>query len=412
MAFASASAPRRRRVFDHGEESEKTKSAFVTKPREEDDDEEDEEYEEEMMRASDEKEDDGEEDHASCSMTSTVLLEKNRELDAIAMKLQRTIYECEKTTKRLDEREGILLQAQESLHRDCAKFENFARENERKMQKAMESAKESKMERLVLENEVLVALRKEASSFGRRRRRCERKNRALSSVLKFLRACCGQGGRGVEDISWDGRLSIGSSSGDFEVTNAPPNENEDEEEQEVRGGGEMKFEDISDILYRHATLKDVNNSLRARKEFALKASKEAFEDFSQRKKDIEETIESEKTAAFTLSEKQKETTTESKRERDTAKARMATRTMTEKSLALIYAAVDNLSCRCNLSCPEAQKQKHRNLLVADEDEENNNTTVATTKFTQAHVDLEFVHSRAKVLNQIIHSSANVCITSV
>jgi len=172
----------------------------------------------------------------------------------------------------------------------------------------------------------------------------------------------------------------------LEVTNAPPNENEDEGEQEVRGGGEMKFEDISDILYRHATLKDVNNSLRARKEFALKASKEAFEDFSQRKKDIEETIESEKTAAFTLSEKQKETTTESKRERETAKARMATRTMTEKSLALIYAAVDNLSCRCNLSCPEAQKQKHRNLLVADEDEENNNTTVATTKFTQAHVD--------------------------
>ena len=130
MAFASASAPRRRRVFDHGEESEKTKSAFVTKPREEDDDEEDEEYEEEMMRASDEKEDDGEEDHASCLMTSTVLLEKNRELDAIAMKLQRTIYECEKTTKRLDEREGILLQAQESLHRDCAKFENFARDPE------------------------------------------------------------------------------------------------------------------------------------------------------------------------------------------------------------------------------------------------------------------------------------------
>ena len=39
MAFASASAPRRRRVFDHGEESEKTKSAFVTKPREEEEDE-------------------------------------------------------------------------------------------------------------------------------------------------------------------------------------------------------------------------------------------------------------------------------------------------------------------------------------------------------------------------------------
>jgi len=87
--------------------------------------------------------------------------------------------------------------------------------------------------------------------------------------------------------------------------------------------------------------------------------------------------------------------------------------MTEKSLALIYAAIDNLSSRCNLSCPEAQKQKDRNVLVDPEDEENT-TCVATTKFTQAHIDLEFVHSRAKVLNQIIYSSsaANVCSTVV
>ena len=390
--------------------------AFVTKPTRlrEDEDDEEEEEEEEIFLDHDEshdEEDDDEDEVGTCSTTSTVLLEKNRELDAIAMKLQRTIFECEKTTKRLDEREGILLQAQESLHRDCTKFENFARENERKMQKAMESAKESKMERWVLENEVLVALRREASSFGRRRRRCERKNRALSSVLEFLRACCGHGRR--EDSSSDGRISFGSTSADLETTIAP---SENEDEDEARGGGDgddggRKFEDIADILFRHATLKDVNDSLRARKEYASSASEEAFEKFSEHKKVIKETIESEKSAVFTLREKQKETTIESKREIETAKAQIAKRMMTEKSLALIYAAIDNLSSRCNLSCPEAQKQKDRNVLVDPEDEEN--TTVATTKFTQAHIDLEFVHSRAKVLNQIIHSSsANVCSTVV
>ena len=388
--------------------------AFVTKPTRLREDEDDEEEEEEIFLDHDEshdEEDDDEDEVGTCSTTSTVLLEKNRELDAIAMKLQRTIFECEKTTKRLDEREGILLQAQESLHRDCTKFENFARENERKMQKAMESAKESKMERWVLENEVLVALRREASSFGRRRRRCERKNRALSSVLEFLRACCGHGRR--EDSSSDGRTSFGSTSADLETTIAP---SENEDEDEARGGGDgddggRKFEDIADILFRHATLKDVNDSLRARKEYASSASEEAFEKFSEHKKVIKETIESEKSAVLTLREKQKETTIESKREIETAKAQIAKRMMTEKSLALIYAAIDNLSSRCNLSCPEAQKQKDRNVLVDPEDEEN--TTVATTKFTQAHIDLEFVHSRAKVLNQIIHSSsANVCSTVV
>jgi len=384
--------------------------AFVTKPTRLREDEDDEEEEEEIFLDHDEshdEEDDDEDEVGTCSTTSTVLLEKNRELDAIAMKLQRTIFECEKTTKRLDEREGILLQAQESLHRDCTKFENFARENERKMQKAMESAKESKMERWVLENEVLVALRREASSFGRRRRRCERKNRALSSALEFLRACCGHGRR--EDSSSDGRISFGSTSADLETTIAP---SENEDEDEARGGGDgddggRKFEDIADILFRHATLKDVNDSLRARKEYASSASEEAFEKFSENKKVIKETIESEKSAVFTLREKQKETTIESKREIETAKAQIAKRMMTEKSLALIYAAIDNLSSRCNLSCPEAQKQKDRNVLVDPEDEEN--TTVATTKFTQAHIDLEFVHSRAKVLNQIIYSSsANAC----
>ena len=388
--------------------------AFVTKPTRLREDEDDEEEEEEIFLDHDEshdEEDDDEDEVGTWSTTSTVLLEKNRELDAIAMKLQRTIFECEKTTKRLDEREGILLQAQESLHRDCTKFENFARENERKMQKAMESAKESKMERWVLENEVLVALRREASSFGRRRRRCERKNRALSSVLEFLRACCGHGRR--EDSSSDGRISFGSTSADLETTIAP---SENEDEDEARGGGDgehggRKFEDIADILFRHATLKDVNDSLRARKEYASSASEEAFEKFSEHKKVIKETIESEKSAVLTLREKQKETTIESKREIETAKAQIAKRMMTEKSLALIYAAIDNLSSRCNLSCPEAQKQKDRNVLVDPEDEEN--TTVATTKFTQAHIDLEFVHSRAKVLNQIIYSSsANVCSTVV
>ena len=384
--------------------------AFVTKPTRLREDEDDEEEEEEIFLDHDEshdEEDDDEDEVGTCSTTSTVLLEKNRELDAIAMKLQRTIFECEKTTKRLDEREGILLQAQESLHRDCTKFENFARENERKMQKAMESAKESKMERWVLENEVLVALRREASSFGRRRRRCERKNRALSSALEFLRACCGHGRR--EDSSSDGRISFGSTSADLETTIAP---SENEDEDEARGGGDgddggRKFEDIADVLFRHATLKDVNDSLRARKEYASTASEEAFETFSERKKGIKETTEREKSAAFTLREKQKETTTERKREIETAKAHIAKRTMTEKSLARIHAAIDNLSSRCNLSCPEAQKQKDRNVLVDPEDEEN--TTVATTKFTQAHIDLEFVHSRAKVLNQIIYSSsANAC----
>ena len=256
-----------------------------------------------------------------------------------------------------------------------------------------------------------MALRREASSFGRRRRRCERKNRALSSVLEFLRACCGH--RRCEDSSSDGRISFGSTSADLETTIAP---SENEDEDEARGGGDgddggRKFEDIADILFRHATLKDVNDSLRARKEYASSASEEAFEKFSEHKKVIRATIESEKSAVFTLREKQKETTIESKREIETAKAHIAKRMMTEKSLALIYAAIDNLSSRCNHSCPEAQKQKDRNVLVDPEDEEN--TTVATTKFTQAHIDLEFVHSRAKVLNQIIHSSsANVCSTVV
>lgn len=413
----------RRVVRDEKEEEEEENNdhigpfAFVTKPtrlREEEDDEEEEIFLDHDDEDHDEEEDfEVEDEVGTCSTTSTVLLEKNRELDAIAMKLQRTIFECEKTTKRLDEREGILLEAQESLHRDCAKFENFARENERKMQKAMESAKESKMERWVLENEVLVALRREASSFGRRRRRCERKNRALSSVLEFLRACCGHGRR--EDSSSDGRISFGSTSADLETVIAP---SENEDEDEARGGGDgddggRKFEDIADILFRHATLKDVNDSLRARKEYASSASEEAFEKFSEHKKVIKETTESEKSAVFTLREKQKVLTIESKREMETAKAHIAKRMMTEKSLALIYAAIGNLSSRCNLSCPEAQKQKDpRNVLVDPEDEEN--TTVATTKFTQAHIDLEFVHSRAKVLNQIIYSSsaANVCSTVV
>jgi hypothetical protein len=230
-------------------------------------------------------------------------------------------------------------------------------------------------------------------------------------VLEFLRACCGHGRR--EDSSSDGRISFGSTSADLETTIAP---SENEDEDEARGGGDgddggRKFEDIADILFRHATLKDVNDSLRARKEYASSASEEAFEKFSEHKKVIKETIESEKSAVLTLREKQKETTIESKREIETAKAQIAKRMMTEKSLALIYAAIDNLSSRCNLSCPEAQKQKDRNVLVDPEDEEN--TTVATTKFTQAHIDLEFVHSRAKVLNQIIYSSsANVCSTVV
>ena len=147
----------RRVVRDEKEEEEEENNdhigpfAFVTKPtrlREEEDDEEEEIFLDHDDEDHDEEEDfEVEDEVGTCSTTSTVLLEKNRELDAIAMKLQRTIFECEKTTKRLDEREGILLEAQESLHRDCAKFENFARENERKMQKAMESAKESKMER-------------------------------------------------------------------------------------------------------------------------------------------------------------------------------------------------------------------------------------------------------------------------
>jgi 4-hydroxy-3-methylbut-2-enyl diphosphate reductase IspH len=86
----------------------------VTKPTRLREDEDDEEEEEEIFLDHDEshdEEDDDEDEVGTCSTTSTVLLEKNRELDAIAMKLQRTIFECEKTTKRLDEREGILLHA-------------------------------------------------------------------------------------------------------------------------------------------------------------------------------------------------------------------------------------------------------------------------------------------------------------
>ena len=384
-------------------------SAFVTKPTEEEEDSSDEEA---MWTRSgfDVGEEGEEETKDACERacpTSTLLLKKNRELDAISMKLQRTISECEKTTRRLDEREGVLLRAQESLHHDCTKFEIFARENERKMQKSLESARENKVERLVLENEVLVALRKEASSFGRRRRRCERKNRALSSVLQFLRACCEHG----KNEESDRRLSVGSSSSHLETHNAlNRNEGEDEDEDEMRG--DRKFEDISDILFRHATLKDVNESLRARKEYASSTSKRAFDAFSEQRKVIEKTIESEKSAVFILREKQKEMTIKSKQEIETAKERKRKRMITEKSLALLFAAIDNLSRRCNISCPQAQKQqqqKDRNVNV-DEDEEN--MIVATTKFTQAHVDLEFVHSRAKVLNQIIHSNATICHNSV
>ena len=382
-------------------------SAFVTKPTTEE--EEDSSDEEAMWTRSgfDVGEEGEEEKKDACERacpTSTLLLKKNRELDAISMKLQRTISECEKTTRRLDEREGVLLRAQESLHHDCTKFEIFARENERKMQKSLESARENKLERLVLENEVLVALRKEASSFGRRRRRCERKNRALSSVLQFLRACCEHG----KNEESDRKLSVGSSSSHLESHNAlNRNEGEDEDEDEMRG--DRKFEDISDILFRHATLKDVNESLRARKEYASSASKRAFDGFSEQRRVIEKTIESEISAVFILREKQKEMTIKSKQEIETAKERKRKRMITEKSLALLFAAIDNLSRRCNISCPQAQKQqqqqKDRNVNV-DEDEEN--MIVATTKFTQAHVDLEFVHSRAKVLNQIIHSSATIC----
>ena len=153
----------------------------------------------------------------------------------------------------------------------------------------------------------------------------------------------------------------------------------------------------------------MNESLRARKEYASSASKRAFDGFSEQRRVIEKTIESEKSAVFILREKQKEMTIKSKQEIETAKERKRKRMITEKSLALLFAAIDNLSRRCNISCPQAQKQqqqqKDRNVNV-DEDEEN--MIVATTKFTQAHVDLEFVHSRAKVLNQIIHSSATIC----
>ena len=383
-------------------------SAFVTKPTTEEEDSSDEEA---MWTRSGDVGEEGEEEtkdvcERACP-TSTLLLKKNRELDAISMKLQRTIFECEKTTRRLDEREGVLLRAQESLHHDCTKFEIFARENERKMQKSLESARENKLERLVLENEVLVALRKEASSFGRRRRRCERKNRALSSVLQFLRACCEHG----KNEESDRKLSVGSSSSHLESHNAlNRNEGEDEDEDEMRG--DRKFEDISDILFRHATLKDVNESLRARKEYASSTSKRGFDGFSEQRKVIEKTIESEKSAVFILREKQKDMTIKSKQEIETAKERKRKRMITEKSLALLFAAIDNLSRRCNISCPQAQKQqqqKDRNVNV-DEDEEN--MIVATTKFTQAHVDLEFVHSRAKVLNQIIHSSATICHNSI
>ena len=82
--------------------------------------------------------------------------------------------------------------------------------------------------------------------------------------------------------------------------------------------------------------------------------------------------------------------------------------ITEKSLALLFTAIDNLSRRCNISCPQAQKQHQQKDRYVNVDEDEENMIVATTKFTQAHVDLEFVHSRAKVLNQIIHSNATIC----
>jgi len=83
-------------------------SAFVTKPTEEEEDSSDEEA---MWTRSgfDVGEEGEEETKDACERacpTSTLLLKKNRELDAISMKLQRTISECEKTTRRLDEREG------------------------------------------------------------------------------------------------------------------------------------------------------------------------------------------------------------------------------------------------------------------------------------------------------------------
>jgi len=135
-------------------------------------------------------------------------------------------------------------------------------------------------------------------------------------VLEFLRACCGHGRR--EDSSSDIRISFGSFSADLETIIAP---SENEDEGEARGGGDgddggRKFEDIADILFRHATLKDVNDSLRARKEYTSSASEAAFEKFSEHKKVIEETTESEKSAVFTLREKQRDDDREQTRDRN------------------------------------------------------------------------------------------------
>ena len=90
----------RRLVREEEEEDEEENNdhdgpfAFVTKPTRLREDEDDEEEEEEIFldhdESHDEEDDDGDE-VGTCSTTSTVLLEKNRELDAIAMKLQRTI---------------------------------------------------------------------------------------------------------------------------------------------------------------------------------------------------------------------------------------------------------------------------------------------------------------------------------
>ena len=87
-----------------------------------------------------------------------------------------------KTTRRLDEREGVLL-ARESLHHDCTKFEIFARENERKMQKSLKVRERISWNGWFGKRGSRGVEKGGDSLSGRRR--CERKNRALSSVLQF-----------------------------------------------------------------------------------------------------------------------------------------------------------------------------------------------------------------------------------
>lgn len=388
--------------------------AFVTKPSHELICE----SEEDETNASDsdtcDYENDEETDEENECPASTLLLRKNRELDLVAKKLRETVEECEKTTLRLDLRERDLLIEQDALHADCAKFETFARENERKMQKAMENARKSKAERLALEVEVLLKLRREASSFGRRRKRCEWKNRALSSVLMFLQRCCSNNNSASAFASSSSSsLSLSTKTTNIGTVTATAKDNSSNSTSDVAfsegasNDGVLRFEEISDILSRHATLRDVNDALVLRKDYACNESRDTFLRIAQERKEIDRTLACEREVICELRKKKKLSKDDSKREIAIAKENIQKRKVVEKKLALSYGAIGNLWNRCVMNSPLSAQAKSEHLAMASSNDEEEKDALLkmkkmkANKLYAAQENLDFILSRAKVLNKII-----------